>query len=629
MACETIVVTNTLSNSICSGEYEKLPDTQQWINKNNPSCQLVKVYNNSLNTWEWVFNVVVPHSSTPPPGATPVYSVYTPLSFEIETVGVDEALSCAAADTAVNTTAIHTANSATSWQTALSTGSFTKHRRCISGSLSESNFSSQVYSRILWLLPTVDQNLTDAQNLDKLYQIDFLTQNGTNATIDAGYCFPENVYTTTQQHFVEPSRDIDYTITVKNPGNWTTSYWNTTANDPFFNLIDRNSALLQGCWSAGWKLTDEVKTDTTSNSSCPADADWTGTGISMVASPGQVTNLTATGSGIPGQVTNLTATGSGIPGQVTNLTASGSTLPGQVTNLTATSGTVCEAVSINGYYPLYTTEICANQNGDGTSHTHEFNGVTYWMPNGVPNYHGDYEVPGQVTNLVAGKPSFTGSTEASKYKGYLYNERTNALSGPFVSEDITAVTTRDNSAEMYCVNSEHDIKKTLLTDFNDPNFPSFVDPFTNLEQELGADEDGIILSESGSGFLYRGRYKSTPFSDSVIGGGTVENPIFFRDCSLAIAETNWMHLGDEHNEKQIHRVELRFHKNSCGHLFLYVQNEEGKTKGQYKGMIKEHMKVFTNVRGRGFKLCLMIATHKDHPWALREMSIGHLYGKSF
>jgi hypothetical protein len=614
MACETIVVTNTLTNSICSGEYEKLPDVQQWINKNNPSCQLVKVYNNSLNKWEWVFNVVTPHSATPPPGATPVYSVYTPLSFEIETVGVDEALSCAAADTAVNTTAIHTATTATSWQTALSAGSFTKHRRCISGSLNESNFSSQVYSRILWLLPTVDSSLTDAQNLDKLYQIDFLTQNGINATIDAGYCFPESVYTATQQHFAESSRNIDYTITVKNPGNWATSYWNTTANDPFFNLIDRNAALLQGCWAAGWKLPVEVKSDTTATSECPADADWTGTGLSVLASPGQVTNLTATG---------------------------------------------CVPVAIDGYYPLYTSQTCAQQAGDGTTHTHVFNGLIYWMPNGVTNHHGDYIIPGQVTgltavadiqvpgqvtdltavadiqvpgqviNLVASKPSFTGSTEASKYKGYLFNERTNALSGPFVSEDITTVTTRDNSAEMYCVNSQHEIKKTILTDFNDPNFPAFNDPFENLYQPMVDDELGVILSESGEGFLYRGRYKSTPFSDSVIGGGAVENPIFFRDCSLAIAETNWMHLGDEHNEKQIHRVDLRFHKNSCGHLFLYVQNEEGKTKGQYKGMVKEHMKVFTNVRGRGFKLCLMIATHKDHPWALREMSIGHLYGKSF
>ena len=182
---------------------------------------------------------------------------------------------------------------------------------------------------------------------------------------------------------------------------------------------------------------------------------------------------------------------------------------------------------------------------------------------------------------------------------------------------------------MYCVTRGNEIKKTVLTDFNDPNFPTFNDPFTDIENPLTSAEKGVILSKTGEGFLYRGRYKSDPFADSIIGEGAVKQPLFFRNSYLAIAETHWMHLGDEHNEKQIHRVDLRFHKNSCGHLFLYVQNEEGKTKGQYKGVVKEHMKVFTNIRGRSFKLCLMVATHKEYPWALREMSIGHLYGKSF
>ena len=105
--------------------------------------------------------------------------------------------------------------------------------------------------------------------------------------------------------------------------------------------------------------------------------------------------------------------------------------------------------------------------------------------------------------------------------------------------------------------------------------------------------------------------------------------MFFRDAYLAVAETNWVHLGDEHNEKQVHRVDLSFHKNSFGHLWCYVANEEKQYSGQYKGVIKEHVKVFTNIRGRRFKIKMLVATHTKHPWALREMSIGHLYGKSF
>ena len=46
--------------------------------------------------------------------------------------------------------------------------------------------------------------------------------------------------------------------------------------------------------------------------------------------------------------------------------------------------------AIDGYYPLYVSEAEANAAGDGTSHTHAFDGETYYMPNGVEFFHGDY-----------------------------------------------------------------------------------------------------------------------------------------------------------------------------------------------------------------------------------------------
>ena len=48
------------------------------------------------------------------------------------------------------------------------------------------------------------------------------------------------------------------------------------------------------------------------------------------------------------------------------------------------------AIAINGYYPLYRKESDANGQGNGTSHVHTFDGVTYYMPNGVTMYHGTY-----------------------------------------------------------------------------------------------------------------------------------------------------------------------------------------------------------------------------------------------
>jgi len=47
-------------------------------------------------------------------------------------------------------------------------------------------------------------------------------------------------------------------------------------------------------------------------------------------------------------------------------------------------------LAVNGYFPLYETEALANTAGDGSSHSHTFNGTTYYMPNGVTFYHGNY-----------------------------------------------------------------------------------------------------------------------------------------------------------------------------------------------------------------------------------------------
>lgn len=218
-----------------------------------------------------------------------------------------------------------------------------------------------------------------------------------------------------------------------------------------------------------------------------------------------------------------------------------------------------------------------------------------------------------------------GLTNSTDFGAFAFNERSNSLSGPICTEDITAVANRENSAEIYCVTSDRKIKKTDLLDLNDSTFAPFTDPFTDTSTPI---TDGVIATKDGA-FHYRGLFRSEPFADPINTNTALSDPIYFPDSYLSIMETNWMHLGDEHNEKQIHRVDLAFHKNSCGHLWLFVKNESGNVSGQYKGMLKEHMKVFTNIRGRRFKIQMLIVTHKTLPWALREMSIGHLYGKSF
>ena len=243
-----------------------------------------------------------------------------------------------------------------------------------------------------------------------------------------------------------------------------------------------------------------------------------------------------------------------------------------------------------------------------------------------------------LTSSLEFRPTYDGSTRGTKYLGYVFDIRSSSLSGPFVNEDITAVTAKDNSAEMFCVNRDKEFKKTDLLDYNNPNLPpNTSDPFNDtgtthheMFEYFDAEVDkGVVCSETGEGFVYRGRYLPSPFEPSVVGGGEVKNPLYFRNGYLSIMESNWLHLGDEHSEKQYYRTDLSFLKHSYGYLWLFVKNESGQTKGQFKGRIKDHMKVFTNLRGRCFRIQMIIAAHPELPWALREAAIGHLYGKSF
>lgn len=223
--------------------------------------------------------------------------------------------------------------------------------------------------------------------------------------------------------------------------------------------------------------------------------------------------------------------------------------------------------------------------------------------------------------------SIEAAAKPSKYKAYCFTERTNSLAGPFPL-DVTALAIKDNSSEVFCVSEDNEVLKTDLLDLNNPDFPKISDPIDTTQSFNPYQENGVVGTKEGS-FLYRAKHLSSPFSEAVVGKGTVQDPLYFKDCYLSIAETNWMHFGSEAAEKEVYRVDLSFHTNSVGHLWLYAQNDLGKVSGQYKGAIKETVKVFTNLRGRRFKLKMFVATHEDYPWAMREMAVGYNLGKSF
>ena len=288
------------------------------------------------------------------------------------------------------------------------------------------------------------------------------------------------------------------------------------------------------------------------------------------------------------------------------------------------------SISINGYYPLYRDYRAANLASPiDSNHTHDFNGVTYYMPNGLDKiWHGDFEGPKKGPRKSKLVEVVRGRTKTPKYISHIYDSRTSALTGPFSYEGITAITSRDNSSEVYAVNSKHEVVKATLNDLKDSEF-KFPSHRINVVDKFDIEnEEGIVANEKGS-FMYRGRYLATPFAEDYRIVGDVEEPLFFKDCYLAIAETNWMHLGSEAAIKELFRVDLTFAESSLGHVWLYATNESNKVSGQYKGEIRDNMKVFTNLRGKRFKLKLFIAAHKKYPWSMREMSLGYNQGKNF
>lgn len=228
------------------------------------------------------------------------------------------------------------------------------------------------------------------------------------------------------------------------------------------------------------------------------------------------------------------------------------------------------------------------------------------------------------------RPNFLGWARPPQFKGFVFSENNDSLAGPITQKNLVCITGDQKEGNLFAVNEQNEILQTNIKEVSDQKFEKAPEElWWDYEYPLAVEEYGIVCSETKGSFAYRGRALNEPFGNSKIGEANIEDPLYFRNSYLSIIETNWVHLGDEHNEKQLHRLDLSFHKNSTGHLWGYAKSDDGLVKGQYKGLIQEHMKVFFNLRGRRFKFKLFIATHNDYPWALREMSVGHMYGKSF
>ena len=113
------------------------------------------------------------------------------------------------------------------------------------------------------------------------------------------------------------------------------------------------------------------------------------------------------GSGLGGNIVSVSfinqpfPNGGGLQGTTEQPTTTSSTTEQPTTTI------LCEPVSVNGYFPLYTSEQCAIQEGNGTFHSHNLNGTLYFMPNGVEYWHGNYST---TTTSTTGEPTTSTSS---------------------------------------------------------------------------------------------------------------------------------------------------------------------------------------------------------------------------
>jgi hypothetical protein len=195
-----------------------------------------------------------------------------------------------------------------------------------------------------------------------------------------------------------------------------------------------------------------------------------------------------------------------------------------------------------------------------------------------------------------------------------------------------------NSSKVVIADEDGDAHVANLDHFRDYDFASVPDPWEAITPSApgsapSAGTKYIAATEDGK-FLYRGRYLTSPFGTPTEGTTTLTTPMYFTAATLAVMETAWLNLGNEHEVKQVHAVHLNFSKNSVGRVWLYVEsddvdaNENSLVSGQYKGSITERMKVHTNVRGRRIRIRMFVVTSDTNPWNLREMVVGYLQGSA-
>jgi hypothetical protein len=145
-------------------------------------------------------------------------------------------------------------------------------------------------------------------------------------------------------------------------------------------------------------------------------------------------------------------------------------------------------IMVNGYYPLYLAESDANghDGGDGSSHSHVFDGVTHYMPDGlvmgVTQFHGTYGIEARYPmDIDDGMDTLVGSDNGT-YSGDVQFDTLKSREGMIISQDSAVASIPDTlniGSGPYTINvwvhpENFDQTGTMITDHVTGSiYPSF------------------------------------------------------------------------------------------------------------------------------------------------------------
>tara|TARA_R100001463_G_scaffold55578_1_gene107220 strand:- start:1226 stop:2965 length:1740 start_codon:yes stop_codon:yes gene_type:complete len=218
-----------------------------------------------------------------------------------------------------------------------------------------------------------------------------------------------------------------------------------------------------------------------------------------------------------------------------------------------------------------------------------------------------------------------------KFQGYYWFDQQDAITGPVLHPKVTAVTSVSDTSLLLGVSEDNKLLSCDMEQLKESRTLAgpTVDPWANVGSTVPGTDLVVSVDKAAGKFNFSGRSYNGPFEESKVGDTVLNNPVHYPDAYLSVIETSFEDMQASHVAKQFHEIVANFQGDSFGDVFIYGQNEEGLSKGGFKGSLKDKskMKSFINLRGDRLRIRLYVITHKDYEWVLTDLAVGFLVTK--